>query len=121
MFRETIWGVDVGSTAVRVVGLARTPGGLEIHLAEKLDTYRDPKASPVEEMSAALRKALSIFRVNHRVGLRDRVGVAIPGLGFETQLIDLPPITTKKIDEIVAYEIKSRYGEEANLATGFSL
>ncbi|MBL8694154.1 MAG: pilus assembly protein PilM [Planctomycetes bacterium] len=114
MFDEPIWGLDFGSTAVRVVRLARRGLGFEIVAVDRIDTYRDPTASTAEEMDAALRKALSIFAVNHRIGARDRVGVALPGLGFETALIDLPPVARGRVDNLVEYEVRARAGAAAS-------
>lgn len=113
MFDEAIWGLDIGSTAVRVVRLARRGAGFEVTGVDRIDTYRDPASSSVEEMDAALRKALSIFTVNHRIGARDRVGVAIPGLGFQTLLLDLPPVASKRLADLVDYEVRSRVGDAA--------
>jgi hypothetical protein len=44
MLDEPIWGLDLGSTAVRVVRLARRGGGFEIAAVDRIDTYRDPAA-----------------------------------------------------------------------------
>src|SRR5262245_39105526 len=121
MFEEAIWGLDLGSTSVRIVQLARRAGSFEITSVDRIDTYRDPSASSAEELDAALRKALSIFRVNHPIGRRDRVGVAIPGLGFETFLVDLPPVATKRVSELVEYELKNRYASRVGeTASGFA-
>jgi Tfp pilus assembly PilM family ATPase len=120
MFAESIWGLDLGSTSVRVVRLARRGASFEITDVDRIDTYRDPVSSSAEELDAALRKALSIFRVNHRLGRRDRIGVAIPGLGFETFLVDLPPVATKRVNELVGYELKNRLENRGSeISSGF--
>ncbi|HKE00135.1 MAG TPA: hypothetical protein VKE69_03940, partial [Planctomycetota bacterium] len=115
MFDEPIWGIDLGSTAVRVVRLARRGAGFEVTAVDRIETYRDPASSTPEELDAHLRKALSIFRMNERIGARDRVGVAIPGLGFETLVLDLPPVASKRIPELVDYEVRGRAGAAADL------
>ncbi|MFN0207272.1 MAG: pilus assembly protein PilM [Planctomycetota bacterium] len=110
MFNDAVWGIDLGSTSVRVVRLGKRGANYEINLVDRIDTYRDPMRSTAEDLDAALRKALSIFVVNHKIKKSDRVGVAIPGVGFETFLLDLPPVTKKRIPELVDYEVRTRLG-----------
>lgn len=110
MLDEPVWGIDLGATCVRVVRIARRVRGFEITAVDRIDTYLDPNTSSADALDAGLRKALSIFRVNHRVGERDRIGVAIPGLGFETALFDLPPVDAARTKELVQYEMERRLG-----------
>ncbi len=114
MFDEPIWGIDLGSTSVRVVRLARRGASFEIVDVDRIDTYRDPALTSPEELDAALRKALAIFAVNHRIGARDRVGIAIPGLGFETLVLDLPPVADRRLGDLVDYEVRARAGAAAS-------
>jgi Tfp pilus assembly PilM family ATPase len=110
LFRESIWGIDLGATSLRVVRLGRRGPNFEITAVDRIDIYRDPQRSTPEDLDAALRKALSIFVIHHKVRKNDRVGVAIPGIGFETFILDLPPVSKKRIPELVDYEVRTRLG-----------
>lgn len=114
MFQESIWGIDLGGTCVRVVRLGRRGSGYEITAVDRIDLYQDPLHNRPEELDAALRKALSIFVVNHRIGKRDRVGVCIPGLGFETFTIELPPVAQERVAGLVDYELRKKTGAFGN-------
>lgn len=113
MFQESIWGIDLGGASVRVVRLERRSSGhghvaYEVTAVDRVELYQDPKTSRPDEMDAALRRALGLFVTNHRIGSRDRVGVAIPSLGFEAFTIEVPPMAPARTKELINYELHKR-------------
>lgn len=121
MFENAVWGVDIGSASLRVVRLVRRGRKFEITTVDRIETYRDPKEATVEELDAVLRKAISIFLVNHRVRANERLCIAIPGLAFESVLLDLPPVQSRRVPELVDYEIKTRFAALGDVVTGFTI
>lgn len=110
MFQTSIWGIDLGATLVRVVRLTASGGRYEIAAVDRIDLYRDPLQATPDELDQALRRALAIFVGNHKIKTGDRVGVAIPGLGFEAFLVELPHVEPARQKGLMDYELLNRFG-----------
>ncbi|MBI3819655.1 MAG: pilus assembly protein PilM [Planctomycetes bacterium] len=105
---ESIWGIDLGVTCMRVVRLTRRGNGYEVAEIDRIDYYINPAKARPDEFDAAMRKALSLFVANHKIPSRDRVGVSIPGVGFEALRLQMPAVSAERTRELIDYEIRRR-------------
>lgn len=100
---QTVWGIDIGRSALKAVKLRSTSDGkveLVAHdYIEHAKILSQPDANRDELISDALEKFLSRNDLS-----RDGVFVAVPGQHTLARFTKLPPVSPKKIPDIVRYE-----------------
>lgn len=99
-----VWGIDIGHSALKAAKLNRTREGLEIVEV----AYIPMDGGEVEEdRPEQVRKAIKDFLEKHSIR-SEKVAVALPGLHCFSRFIKLPPVESKKIDEMIRYEAQQQ-------------
>jgi len=100
---QTVWGLDVGRSALKALKLrASGEGTIELVAAEFIEhasILSEANVNRAELISAALEKFLSRNDVS-----RDQVVVQVPGQHTLSRFTKLPPVAPKRIPDIVRYE-----------------
>jgi len=103
--RKHVWGIDIGSSAVRAVKLVRTQEGIRLadyDIRELSYLGRDD-----ERILEAVRKAL-IGLAGRKSLIGERVVVSVSGsLSFQ-RVVKLPPCPLGKIPEMMRYEAQQQ-------------
>jgi type IV pilus assembly protein PilM len=100
---QTIWGIDIGRSALKAVRLRAAGDGKVELLAhdyiEHAKILSQPDADRDELISNALEKFLSRNDLS-----KDSVVVSVPGQHTLARFTKLPPVAPKKVPDIVRYE-----------------
>lgn len=105
---QAVWGIDIGQAGLKAVRLKYAEAAGQV-LAVAFDYVPHPKilsqpdAIPDELINQALEKFLSRNDVKG-----DRVAISVPGQTALTRFIQLPPVESGKVAEIVKYEAKQQ-------------
>lgn len=100
----SVWGIDIGHSALKAAKLSRTREGLEIVEV----AYIPMEGGEAEEdRPEQVRKAIKDFLEKHSIR-SEKVVVALPGLHCFSRFIKLPPVESKKIDEMIRYEAQQQ-------------
>lgn len=105
---RAVWGIDIGQAGLKAIRLRYAEAAEQV-LAVAFDYVPHPKilsqpdAIPEELIPQALEKFLSR---NETKG--DAVAISVPGQTALTRFIQLPPVETSKISEIVKYEARQQ-------------
>ena len=113
---RTIWGIDIGGSAVKGIKLrvipgkrgrgdkASTPERLEILAADTVPCQGEPSPGEPNPRHTRVLTALAEFRRRNRI--RDeRVVVALPGGSAFVRPFDVMAVGDKSMAEIVTYEV----------------
>ncbi|WP_437226923.1 type IV pilus assembly protein PilM [Planctomicrobium sp. SH661] len=102
------WGIDIGQSALKAIKIRRVAGTDQI-VAEAFDYIQYPKilsqpdAIPDEIVPQAMETFLS------RNDLKgDAVAIGVPGQSALARFIQLPPVESSKLHEIVKYEARQQ-------------
>ena len=100
---QTIWGIDVGKSALKAIRLrALTDGLVEVvgqTYIEHDSILTDDAADRDLKVTQALEKFLSQNDIS-----ADKVVVSVPGQHTLARFSPLPPVEAKKIPDLVRYE-----------------
>jgi len=100
---QSVWGMDVGRCALKALKLRAGADGAVDILAHDYFEYAkiltQPDANRHELISNALERFLSGTDVS-----KDQIVVSVPGQHTLARFIKLPPVTPKRIPDIVRYE-----------------
>lgn len=100
---QSVWGIDVGRTALKAVKLRSTgDDNIEVQAVEFVEHAKvlsQPDANRPELIAAALEKFLSRNDIS-----KDQVVVSVPGQHTLSRFTKLPPVAPKRIPDIVRYE-----------------
>lgn len=102
------WGIDIGQSALKAIKIRRAPDSDQI-VAEAFDYIQYPKilsqpdAIPDEIVPQAMETFLSR---NNLKG--DAVAIGVPGQSALARFIQLPPVESSKLHEIVKYEARQQ-------------
>lgn len=105
---NAVWGIDIGNAALKALRVRSGDAPDEI-IADAFDFIEYPKilsepgAEPPELVSDAIKQFL---KRNTLKG--DRVVMSVPGQTGLARFIKLPPVETKKIPDIVAFEARQQ-------------
>ena len=105
---QGVWGIDIGQAGLKALKL-RYDAENEQAVAVSFDYVPHPKilsqpdAIPEELIPQALEKFLSRNEVKG-----DTVAISVPGQTALTRFIQLPPVESSKVKEIVKYEAKQQ-------------
>ena len=103
-----VWGIDIGLAGLKAIRLVYAEGAKQV-LATAFDYVPHPKilsqpdANPDELIALALDTFLSR---NSLIG--DGVSIGVPGQTALARFIQLPPVESSKVGEIVKYEAKQQ-------------
>jgi len=103
-----VWGIDIGQAGLKAVRLKYAEAAGQA-LAVAFDYIPHPKilsqpdAIPDELINQALEKFLSRNDVKG-----DKVAISVPGQTALTRFIQLPPVESAKVAEIVKYEARQQ-------------
>jgi type IV pilus assembly protein PilM len=105
---QAVWGIDIGQYALKAIKLRYLEGAGQV-AAVAFDYIPFPKilsqpdAIPEELVPEALNTFLSRNKVKD-----DLVAVSVPGHAALTRFIQLPPVESGKLAEIVKYEARQQ-------------
>ncbi|MCB2154516.1 pilus assembly protein PilM [bacterium] len=99
-------GVDLGTSAVKVVELAVDRTGVKVVKAASMETNIDPSA-PAEERRTAVAKTLRDLIRKNKISTKNAV-FAIPGQKVFIRRFRLPETTEERLERIVTYEARQQ-------------
>ena len=105
---RAVWGIDIGQAGLKAIRLRYAEAAGQV-LAVAFDYVPHPKllsqpdAIPEELIQQALEKFLS----RNDIG-GDAVAISVPGQSALTRFIQLPPVESGKVSEIVKYEARQQ-------------
>ena len=105
---DAVWGIDIGNAGIKALRCRPSEDAEQIE-AIAFDYIEYPKiltqpgADPIELVSEALKQFQSRNNVRG-----DRVAIAVPGQNGLARFIELPPVETKQIPQIVLYEARQQ-------------
>ncbi|WP_419193351.1 pilus assembly protein PilM [Kolteria novifilia] len=105
---QSVWGIDLGQCALKAIKLSHRKKDDQV-VAEAFDYIEHPKilsqpdAEPDELIRAALEKFLSRNDVEN-----DLLVISVPGQSGLARFVTLPPVESKKIPDIVAFEARQQ-------------
>ena len=100
----SVWGLDIGKSALKAVRLRSTSEGLEITAVEYIPY---PVDEDEDERQEHVTDALKTFLTKHKVG-SDKVVVGLPGLHAFSRFIKLPPVEKSKVGQLVRMEAQQQ-------------
>jgi len=103
---NSIWGIDIGQTALKAVKLQEVDGQLQ---AEALELIEYPKLLSEDPAGAGelIHQAMENLTARN-IFTGSRVVVAVPGQSGFTRFVKLPPVEPKKIPDIVRFEAEQQ-------------
>ena len=100
----SVWGLDIGKSALKAVRLKSSSEGLEITAVEHIPY---PVDDDEDERQEAVTDALRTFLTKHKIG-SDKVVVGLPGLHAFSRFIKLPPVEKSKVGQLVRMEAQQQ-------------
>ena len=106
MALPTVWGLDIGNSAVKAVKMVRAETECKIVDFDIIDL---PEPAEGEEKDSLVRveAAIKTLITNHRFG-SDPVYIAVPGNLVLQKEFQLPPGSEQKLKDLVTYEVKQQ-------------
>jgi len=104
MAANTVWGLDIGNSAIKAIKIVRTADGCKI---DEFDIVDIPVSEDEKDRPQRVRAALQTLTTNHRFG-SDPVHVAVPGNVCLHREFQLPPGSEDKLADLVQYEAKQQ-------------
>jgi type IV pilus assembly protein PilM len=105
---QSVWGIDIGQAGLKAIRLRYAEAAGQV-IAVAFDyiphakILSQPDAVPDELIQTAIQTFLSR---NETKG--DLIAISVPGQSALTRFIQLPPVESSKVDEIVRYEAKQQ-------------
>ncbi len=105
---QAVWGIDIGQAGMKAIRLRYAEAASQV-IAVAFDyiphakILSQPDAVPDDLINTALTTFLSR---NDTKG--DLIAISVPGQSALTRFIQLPPVESSKVDEIVRYEAKQQ-------------
>ncbi len=103
MVAEAVWGIDIGTNALKAVK-ARRHGELVEVLAFDHIEYREPASGGGGDSSAEIRDALQTFLSRNDIDNCEFSVSIAAGRSALIRFIKLPPVDRRKVPDIVRYE-----------------
>jgi len=104
MAANTVWGLDIGNSAIKAVKLVKTSDGCKI---DEFDIVDIPGGEDEKDRGKRVQLALTTLIGNHRFG-SDPVYVAVSGNVCLHREFQLPPGSEDKLADLVQYEAKQQ-------------
>ncbi|MBC7820355.1 MAG: pilus assembly protein PilM, partial [Planctomycetaceae bacterium] len=105
---QAVWGIDIGQAGLKAIRLRYAEAAGQV-IAVAFDyiphakILSQPDAVPDELIQTAITTFLSR---NETKG--DLIAISVPGQSALTRFIQLPPVESSRVDEIVRYEAKQQ-------------
>ena len=105
---QAVWGIDIGQAGLKAIRLRYAEAADQV-IAVAFDyiphakILSQPDAVPDELIQTALSTFLSRNQIKG-----DLIAISVPGQSALTRFIQLPPVESSKVDEIVRYEAKQQ-------------
>jgi len=102
------WGIDIGQSALKAIKIRRVPGTDQI-VAEAFDYIQYPKilSQPDAIPDEIVPQAMETFLGRNQLK-GDAVAISVPGQSALARFIQLPPVESSKLHEIVKYEARQQ-------------
>lgn len=102
------WGIDIGQSALKAIKIRHDPGSDQI-VAEAFDYIQYPKilSQPDAIPDEIVPQAMATFLGRNQLK-GDAVAISVPGQSALARFIQLPPVESSKLHEIVKYEARQQ-------------
>ncbi len=102
------WGIEIGQAGLKAVRLRYAEAADQV-LAVAFDYVPHPKllGQPDAVPDELIRQALDTFLSRNQIG-SDLVAISLPGQSALAKFIQLPPVESSKVGEIVKYEARQQ-------------
>lgn len=106
--QRSAWGIEIGQAGLKAIRLRYAEAADQV-LAVAFDYVPHPKllSQPDAVPDELIRQALDTFLSRNQVG-SDLVAMALPGQSALAKFIQLPPVESSKVGEIVKYEARQQ-------------
>jgi len=103
-----VWGIDIGLSALKAIRLVYAEGAKQV-LATAFDYVPHPKilSQPDANPEELIGQALDTF-LSRNLLHGDGVAIGVPGQTALARFIQLPPVESSKVGEIVKYEARQQ-------------
>src|SRR5687767_5619334 len=103
---KPVWGIDLGQSALKAIRL-RAAGDKVEAIDHFYLEYSKILSQPDADRQALVTEAMKKFTADHDL-TKETLVVAVPGQHTLARFTKLPPVTKKKIPEIVKYEAQQQ-------------
>jgi len=105
---QAVWGIDIGQAGLKAIRLRYAEAADQV-IAVAFDYIPHAKilSQPDAVPDELIQNALSTFLSRNQLK-GDLVAISVPGQSALTRFIQLPPVESSKVDEIVRYEAKQQ-------------
>lgn len=106
--QRAAWGIDIGQSSLKAIKLRQGDDGGPL-IAEAFDYIQFPKilSQPDAVAEEIVPQAMQTFLSRNDLK-GDSVSISVPGQSALTRFIQLPPVESKKLHEIVKYEARQQ-------------
>ena len=101
------YGIDIGEHSIKLVELRKSKAEVRLASVNILETKITPSQSK-DERETATATALGQMLGSANIGKTDPVTIAAPGLSAFIRYVKLPPVTSKRLDQIIGYEAQQQ-------------
>ena len=101
------YGIDIGEHSIKLVELRKSKAEVRLARVNILETKIIPSQSK-DERETATAAALGQMLGSANIGKTDPVTIAAPGLSAFIRYVKLPPVTSKRLDQIIGYEAQQQ-------------
>lgn len=105
---KAVWGIEIGQAGLKAIRLKYAPASDQV-VAVGFDYIQHPKilSQPDAIPEELIREAMQTFLSRNKVE-GDLVAIALPGHSALTRFIQLPPVESSKVAQIIEYEAKQQ-------------
>jgi type IV pilus assembly protein PilM len=106
--QQAAWGIEIGQAGLKAIRLRYAEAADQV-VAVAFDYVPHPKllSQPDAVPDELIRQALATFLSRNQVG-SDLVAIGLPGQSALAKFIQLPPVESSKVAEIVKYEARQQ-------------
>lgn len=106
--QQAAWGIEIGQAGLKAIRLRYAEAADQV-LAVAFDYVPHPKllSQPDANPEELIRQALDTFLSRNKIG-SDLVAIGLPGQSALAKFIQLPPVESSKVAEIVKYEARQQ-------------
>lgn len=105
---QAVWGIEIGQAGLKAIRLRYAESAGQV-IAAAFDYVPHPKllSQPDASPDELIRQALETFLSRNNLG-SDLVAIAVPGQTALAKFIQLPPVESSRVAEIVKYEARQQ-------------
>lgn len=105
---QAVWGIEIGQAGLKAIRLRYAESAGQV-IAAAFDYVPHPKllSQPDASPDELIRQALETFLSRNNLG-NDLVAIAVPGQTALAKFIQLPPVESSRVAEIVKYEARQQ-------------